>query len=224
MSSNSDWPVIDRPVLVVGAGGHAKVLLSALTRLRVEVLGLVDSDPAKASNTVLGVPVLGDDQHIVSRSPDSILLVNGVGSVGPTLARRAVYQRFVAQGYRFATVVDPLSLIAGPVTFGRGAQVLAGAVLQPGVSLGDNCIVNTRASVDHDCIVGAHVHVAPGATLSGDTTVDEASLIGTGAIVIQGLRIGRESTVAAGAVVVSNVPDGVTVAEVPARAIRGRPA
>lgn len=224
MTFTTDIPSIDRPVLVIGAGGHAKVLLSVLARLGVEVLGLVDSDPAKACRAILGIPVLGDDTHIMSRKPDSVLLVNGIGSVGPTFARRAVYQRFVSHGYRFATLVDPLALVAGPVTFGHGVQVLVGAVLQAGVSLGDNSIVNTRASIDHDCVVGAHVHVAPGATLSGDTTIDEASLIGTGAIVIQGLRVGRESTVAAGAVVVSDVPDGVTVAEVPARAIRGMPA
>lgn len=215
-------PPLDRPVIVLGAGGHARVLLSALARLNADVLGATDIDPARAGEVVLNVRLLGDDKAVEAHEPGSVLLVNGVGSVGPALARRAVYQRFAARGYRFATIVDPLAVIAGPVSFAEGAQVLAGAVLQTGVSLGINCIVNTRAAIDHDGIVGPHAHVAPGAILSGDVAVGEASLIGTGATVIQGIKIGRESMVAAGAVVVDDVSDGVTVAHVPARPIEKR--
>jgi acetyltransferase-like isoleucine patch superfamily enzyme len=83
--------------------------------------------------------------------------------------------------------------------------------------VGHNSIINTRASVDHDCVIGAHVHLAPGVTLSGGVTVGEGTHIGTGAVVIQGMTIGPRAIVGAGAVVVADVPAGAVVLGVPAR-------
>ena len=222
MNDRAAIAAIDKPVIVLGAGGHAKVLVAALARLKVRVLGLVDADPAKKNSRILDVPVLGDDSAVLAHAPESVLLINGLGTIGPTTARRDLYDRFVARGYRFATLVDPLALIAGPVEFSHGAQVLAGAVLQPGVSLGVNCIVNTRASIDHDCVIGAHVHIAPGATLSGNVHVGDGSHIGTGASIIHDIRIGAGCIIGVGAAVVHDVPDGVTAAGVPARILDGK--
>jgi len=97
---------------------------------------------------------------------------------------------------------------------------MAGAVVQAGCRIGENVIVNTRASIDHDCDIEAHAHVAPGAVLSGCVHVGERAHIGAGATVIQGLTIGAGAIVGAGAVVVDGIPDGVTVVGVPARILR----
>ena len=211
---------LDKPVVVIGAGGHAKVLIAALKRLGARVLGATDADVARHGQTVLDVPVLGGDEALNVHDPAAVLLVNGLGSVARTEARRAIHERLTKRGYRFATVVDPLALLAGPVEIGEGAQVLAGAVVQPGTRLGVNCIVNTRAAIDHDCTVGAHAHIAPGATLSGGVQVGEGAHVGTGASVIHNVRIGAGAIVGAGAAVIADVPDGVTVAGVPARVLR----
>lgn len=210
-------PGLDKPVVVIGAGGHAKVLIAALKRLGAHILGVTDADTAVHGQAVLDVPVLGGDETLAAHGPAAVLLVNGLGTVDRTVARRAIYERFAARGYRFATVVDPLALLAGPVEIGEGAQVLAGAVVQPGTRLGVNCIVNTRASIDHDCVIGAHAHIAPGATLSGGVRVGEGAHVGTGAAIIQGIVIGAGVVVGAGAAVIADVPNGTTVAGVPAR-------
>ena len=223
MNDRAAIAAIDKPVIVLGAGGHAKALVGALARLKVRVLGLVDADPAKKNSRILDVPVLGDDSAVMAHAPESVLLVNGLGTVKSTAARQGLYDRFVARGYRFATLVDPLALIAGPIELGAGAQILAGAILQSGVSLGADSIIGIGASIDHDCVIGAHVHIAPGATLSGGVHVGDGAHIGTGASVIHAIRIGAGSIIGAGATVIRDVPDGVTAVGTPARVLSPKP-
>jgi sugar O-acyltransferase (sialic acid O-acetyltransferase NeuD family) len=203
------------PAIVIGGGGHAKVLINALLLAHREVLGYVDLDSALAP--VLGVSCLGDDSAIFRHAPDTLRLVNGVGSAGSTAVRRRIFERFQEKQYAFATVIHPSAIIAPDVRIDEGAQVMAGAIVQSGSSLGANSILNTGACVDHDCIIGAHAHIAPGVTLSGNVRIGQGAHVGTGACIIQGIVIGADSLVAAGAVVVDNVPAGVTVAGVPAR-------
>ena len=205
------------PVIMLGAGGHAKVLIDALLESSAVIAGVLDPDPDLAGACVLGVPVLGNDSIAVEFPPSEVQLVNGLGSVGTPARRRQLYDKFKALGYGFATVVHPSAIVASDVVLGEGAQVMAGSIIQPGSSIGCNCIINTRASIDHDCIVGDHAHIAPGVTLSGGVSVGEATHIGTGAIVIQGISIGVNAVVAAGAVVVKDIPARTKVRGVPAR-------
>jgi UDP-perosamine 4-acetyltransferase len=210
---------LSRPIIVIGAGGHAKVVIHALRDIGAEVIAAVDTDARLHGTEIAGVPVIGGDEAIESHPPGTVHLVNGVGSVSTPEIRRAVFVRLVAQGYEFAGLIHPSAVIASDVKPGQGSQIMAGAVVQPGTLIGANSIINTRASVDHDCRIGDHVHIAPGATLSGEVTVGEGSHIGTGASVIQGIFIGDRSVVGAGAAVIGDVPDGVTVTGVPAREI-----
>lgn len=208
------------PVIILGAGGHARVLLDALRALRRDVMGLVDSDPACHSTCVLGVPVLGADDTVMRYSTSEIELVNGVGSTGSISRRRQLFETFKERGFRFAIVVHPGAHIASQVTLCEGAQVMAGAVVQVGSMVGCNAIINTNASVDHDCHVGAHVHIAPSATLCGAVCVGDGAHVGAAACVLQGVELGSECVVGAGAVVLNNVPPGHRVAGVPARELR----
>lgn len=205
------------PVLILGAGGHARVLLDALLLCSRQVVGILDADPELKGKLILGVPVLGGDREAGRFGCDEVELVNGIGSVGSLTRRAGLFKEYLALGYRFASVVHPAAVLARDVELGMGAQVMAGAVLQVGARIGANSIVNTRAAVDHDCRIGSHVHLAPGVTLSGGVVVEDEVHIGTGATVIQGVSIARGSTVGAGALVLRNVKEGVTVFGVPAR-------
>lgn len=205
------------PVIVIGAGGHAKVLVDALLRTGFSPVGLVDRDPSLVGREVLGVAVLGGEAVLQRYAPGDVRLVNAVGSVQNMQARKAVYDRFRSRGYEFASVLHPCAVVSDHAVLQSGVQILAGVVVGPGAVIGENSIINTNASVDHDCRIGAHVHIAPGATLSGGVSVGEATHVGVGACVIQGVQIGRRSLVAAGAAVVHDVPDGGRVQGVPAR-------
>jgi len=206
-----------KPVIIIGAGGYARVLADALRTAGARVLGFTDRDPALSESTVDGLRVLGSDDVLAGFSRDDVLLVNGVGSVGLPSARRAIGERLLAAGWCFSTVVHPRATVSERAHLEEGAQVMAGAVVQPGARIRSCAIVNTGAVVDHDCDVGAYVHVAPGATLSGGVVVGEGSHVGTGAVVVQGVHLGPNTLVAAGAVVIRSDVGGATLMGMPAR-------
>lgn len=205
----------DRSVILIGSGGHARVLFDALCCMGVEVLGVVDV----SSDCWLppGVRYLGDDERFLSDySQEQVILVNGLGCVENAEARKEVYERFKGHGFDFCSVIHPSAIIAKDVVLGDGCQIMAGAVIQSGTQLGSNTLVNTRAGVDHDCVVENHAHVSVGSTLAGSVCVGAGAHIGAAATVIQGVQIGSKSIVAAGAVVLSDVSPGDTVVGIPA--------
>ncbi len=203
------------PLVVVGAGGHARVLLGSLQRSRRFVLFVTDLE-ATAGRTLEGVPVR-TDSDLLDQSPEDVELVNGLGLVEPGARRRRVYECWLERGYSFAAIVDPTATVARGASIGAGAQVMAGAIVQPGAEIGPNAIINTAASVDHDCRIGAHAHIAPGCVLSGSVRIGADAHVGTGAKLIQGVEVGQGALVAAGAVVTRDIPSGSRVAGVPAR-------
>ena len=207
-------------VLLIGAGGHAKVVLDAmLAKGQFEVLGLLDTDPSRCGARVLGVPVLGDEtllqQEAYERS--SLFLC-----IGDNEQRLVIAARYEATSRRFASVSHPTASLGREVEIGDGTVVLAAAVVNAGTSIGAHCIVNTCASIDHDCRLADGVHVSPGARLAGGVCVGRGAHIGIGASVLPGVSIGALAKVGAGAVVLSDVPEGVTVVGVPAKPVQAR--
>lgn len=207
------------PVLVVGGGGHAKVLIEALRLRSMTILGIIDTDTAKIGTEVAGIRVIGDDKAISGYKPETLLIVNGIGSVHLPKMRTDVFEKFKAKGFTFATIIHPSAVVASDVILGEGAQIMAGVVIQPGCVIGANVIVNTRASIDHDCLIEDHVHIAPGVTLSGGVKVGNGVHIGTGATIIQGVAIGKNSVIGAGSVVTGNIESDTEVMGVPAKKI-----
>lgn len=208
-------------VLIIGCGGHARVLADILLcqEDRCDLLGFVDCDPSKWGGEVFGKPVLGGDDDVLTYPPDSLFLVNGLGLTGKTRKRAEIFSFFQSKGYRFCDVISDFSHLSLRASYGEGLQLISGAVVHPGCEIGKNVLINTKASLDHDCAIGDHVHIAPGATLSGSVTLGSGVHIGSGATVIQGVSIGEGAFVAAGAVVTANVPQNVAVAGVPAKNI-----
>ena len=205
------------PLIILGAGGHARVLAELLRTQGHHLLGATDMQPPTAGEIESNLIYLGDDHAVYTHSTDSILLVNGVGSVGPTHTRHALYQRFINAGYRFASICHPSAVISPSARLGAGHQILATAVIATGAQLGDNVLINTRAVIEHDCTVGDHCHIASGAVVCGDCHIDVGVHIGAGATINQGIRIGTGAVIASGAAVIADVAPYTLVAGVPAQ-------
>lgn len=208
------------PTLVLGAGGHARVLIDALQLNGYNIMGLVDNDVDKTGGSILGIPVIGSDAIIYNYPAVEVQLVNGLGSINSTVMRERLFRTFKTRGYQFISIIHPSATVARNVQLHEGIQVMAGAVIQTDSYIGENSVINTKVSIDHECMIGSHVHIAPGATLSGGVQVKDGVHIGTGATIIQGVKIGQGSLIAAGAVVVRDVPPGVTVMGVPGKVVQ----
>ena len=209
----------NRPVIIIGGGGHARVLIASLKALRCEIIGILHPDASLIGHYIAGICVLGNDDKVSDYAPDEVELINGLGSVSLPEKRKDIYMKFKKNGYSFASVIHPSAIVVDDVKIGEGVQIMAGAILQSGCLIGDNAIINTGAIVDHDCKIGAHVHVAPGAVVSGGVEIGEMAHIGTGAKVVQGINIHSCAVIGAGAVVIRNVRAATKVVGNPAKEI-----
>ncbi len=211
--------------LILGAGGHARVLIDALQASGMATpVALLDADRSLWGTTLLGVPVVGGDDRLSTLTKDGIThFLVGLGSVGDCRPRRRLYELGLAHGLRpLRALVHPSAVCSRWATVGEGTVVYPASVINAGAVIGVNGIINTGAIVEHDCTIGDHAHVATGATLCGGVQVGAGAHIGAGATVRQGLMIGDEAIVGAGAVVVSHVAAGLVVAGVPARRVLRR--
>lgn len=199
---------------VIGAGGHAKVIVSAIRSLGHHVVAILDGDVQKHGTELSGVPVFPSSDRLLAATMH--LAVVGIGD---NRVRQQIVQRF---DFDWATIVHPSAIIDASVTIGRGSVVMAGAIVQAGATVGEHCIINTAATVDHDCRIGDFAHVAPGANIAGHCELGVGVFVGVGACMVPSVRVGDWTTIGAGAAVVEDLPPGVIATGVPARPRRGR--
>lgn len=206
-----------KSVILLGGGGHARVIHLFLTRQGYTIPGYVGPAAASHPSGTDALVWLGDDDWLAARAKDGTRLANGIGSAGCTYARRRAFDAAVDAGYSFVDFYHTTAILDEEMIAGDGLQVLAGAIVQPGCRLGRNVLVNTAAILEHDVLVGDHVHVAPHACLCGGVQVGTGAHIGAGAVIKQGCVIGSEAVIGAGSVVISDVPSAMTFVGNPAR-------
>lgn len=211
-------PLKDMPVILLGSGGHAKVVLDLLLETGFTVRGITTSDPAVLrASSWRGIPVLGDDEVLASYPPESYVLASGIGSVGIPTMRMQIYRHMKAKGYFFPPLIARSAIVKTSAVIGEGAQIHAGAIVQTDSVLGENVIINTRVVVEHECVIGQHSHVATGAILCGQVTLGSCVHVGAGATIRQCTTIGENVCIGAGSVVTSAIDAPGIYYGVPAR-------
>ena len=209
-------------LLVLGAGGHGKVVAdAAMAGGAWSEIAFLD-DRAANLTSVLGLAVVGELASLVQLTGR---FGHAAVAVGDPRQRLALIGQLERAGYNVTVIVHPRATVSPFATLAVGAVVMAGAVVNPGVSVGTGGIINTGACVDHDCRLGKGVHVCPGVSLAGNVVVGDRTWIGIGSCAKQGVNIGCDVIVGAGATITSDVGDGLTVVGTPARPLvrRGTP-
>lgn len=201
---------------LIACGGHGRVVLDALLASGNTVNGIIDAQ-LEVGSLIFGVPVVGNDEFIKTLDPKKTELINGLGSTKNTHARQEIYNRWLNLGFKFIGVKHSSATIGAECKIADSSQIMAGAVLQNRVRVGENVVINTRASVDHDVVISDHCVISPGAIISGSVKIGRGSFIGAGAVVIQGIEIGDNCVIGAGAVVRHNVKDSAIVVGNPAK-------
>ncbi|VWX60501.1 UDP-perosamine 4-acetyltransferase [Burkholderiales bacterium 8X] len=204
-------------VIVIGAGGHAKVCIELLRAMERQVAFCIGGDD-DAGGFCLGVPVLAGDAHLAS------LRDRGFGqafvAIGSNGLRQRLGARALALGFELVNAISPRATLSPTAQLGRGVAVMAGAIVNADSRIADFAIINTAASVDHDGHIGEAAHIAPHCGLAGNVEVGARSFLGIGTKVIPGIVIGPDVVAGAGSVIVSDVAGEARIAGVPARTLR----
>lgn len=202
-------------IIVIGAGGHAKVCIELLVAMGEQVaycVGDVDS-----LNQCLTIPVLKGDEHLVhlhGQGYSKVFIAIGSNALRVRLAKQAM-----VLGYHLVNAISPHAIISRSVQLGRGIAIMAGAVINAEACIADLAIINTGATVDHDCWLERAVHIGPQCGLAGNVRVGEFSFLGIGCKIIPDVIIGARTIIGAGSVVIASIEDDVTAVGVPTRII-----
>lgn len=210
-------------VAIFGAGGQAKIVVDALLRSGAgEVVGYLD-DGIPPGATRYGYPVLGPRSSITDLSAEHGIDA-GIISFGDNHLRGTVADEVEGQlpGFVWQTVIHPSVWIAGGCQIGHGVLMMAGSIVNPDCTLGDHSTLGTRASLDHDSVLGHCASLAPNVATGGECRVGDYSAIGIGASISHGRTVGDHAVVGAGSVVTRDIPDRVVAYGVPARPVRSR--
>lgn len=201
-------------VALIGAGGHSREVADLIVACGHEIVGFYDNS-ASGDHRPTGLPIVHD---LGALDADAVTI-----AVGDTTARADLFATIVAGDHAVATLVHPSACVSGYAQIGDGTQVMQNAVVNSAALVGQNVILNVGCFIAHDCVVKSHSHIAPGALMSGGSSVGERCLIGAGSILLPGVKVGDGAVVGAGAVVTHDVPAGQSVAGVPARSTEPRP-
>ena len=202
-----------KPLIILGAGGHAKVIYDVLTQLEAEVIGCVSPD-LEVGSKFCNTRILGGDKVIQNFHKDEILLVNGIGSLPYKQKRWEIALKMRNDGYKFATIIHPKAIIATEVELCEGVQIMAGVVIQAGSKISQDTIINTGVLIDHDCTIRQNCHLAPGSSLCGGVEIGSNTHIGAGAILTEYISIGSNCKIGAGSLIYKSVADNVSLKQV----------
>lgn len=197
-----------KPLLLIGGGGHCRSCIEVIeSSHQYVVAGVVDHD-AQLGGTVLSYPRLGIDDdlpQLLKKFPAALITL---GQIKSAESRIRLFEHLKTLGAELPCVISSHAHVSRHALVAPGSVVMHGVIVNASASVGENCIINSQALIEHDSVVEAHCHISTGAKLNGDVHVESGCFIGSGAIVREGVRIGAHSLIQAGSVVLSDVPAG----------------
>jgi sugar O-acyltransferase (sialic acid O-acetyltransferase NeuD family) len=206
-------------VIIIGSGGHAKVVIDIILEMgEFDIFGVTSNSIPKGEH-FFGYLVLGDDDILPGLMKNGIIKVAmGLGGYRDNRIRKDVYNKVKMIGMKFINVIHPKSIISRSVVLGEAVTVFPGAIINTSVTIGNNVIVATGSSIDHETKIGDHVLISAGVTIGAYSIIGDEALLALGSKIISGITIGRNTLLAAGAVVVKSTGENSIMFGVPAKA------
>lgn len=213
--------MVKKKVIILGAGGHAKVVLECLDHAQYEAVGFLDKDNMRQGEKVSGLPILGDDSDPAKWLSQGITCcIVGIGHMGNPKLRNKLYLTYRNAGYELVTAIHSTAQVSPHAKIGAGTVIMPGVILNADAVIGNNCIINTGAIIEHDAHISDGVHVAPGCIITGAVKICENSFVGAGSNVINGACIHHDCIIGAGSVVITDLPECSVSVGSPARIIK----
>lgn len=205
-------------VVLLGSGGHAKVVLDILEEMdNYEIIGVTTHEKGNKDN-FRGYPILGNDevlQDLINQGLRHVAI--GVGGFIDNALRRKIFSKVKMLGFMVVSPIHPSAVISKSVLLGEGNVIFPGVVINTDVHIENNVIIATGATIDHESIIEDHVLISAGVAVGANCLIQEGALLALGSKIISGLKVGQNAFVAAGAVVVKDMDDNAKVFGVPAR-------
>lgn len=194
-----------KPIVVIGGGGHASVLVDILRSQKRKILAIVCPDDISQRSVFNGIQHLKQDDDVLQFLPDDVVLVNGIGMLPKSHLKRKLNEYYLSHGYQFETVIAKSAQVSSFAIIEPGVQVFAGAIVHVGAFVGAHSVINSGVIIEHDCHIGRYNHIAPRATLCGQVTTQDDVYVGAGSTVIQNIKLEQGSIAGAGAIVTKNI-------------------
>lgn len=207
-------------IVIIGGGGHAKVLINVLKKNSdFNIIGYTDNNNC---GEILGIKYLGDDKALDKLIKNGLCknAALGIGQIDLNSKRPAILKDIIRLGFELPAIVSKNSVINEDIIIDEGTVVFDGVVINSGTKIGRFSIINTGVIIDHDCEIGDHTHIATGAVLSGGVKVGNYCMIGSGATIIQYNEIKEHCMVGAGSVVINDCLESGVYVGIPAKRIK----
>lgn len=202
-----------KQVVIIGAGGHAKVIADIIEKSGDKVYGFLDDSKEIGKEVIAEYKILGKIEeciHLQEANKQLYFII----AIGNNETRKAIYEKYKLNYY---VAIHPTAVIGMQVHIEEGTAVMANACINSNAVIGKNCIINTGAIIEHDNIIEDYVHVSPNATLCGTVKIGALTHIGAGAIIKNNVNVIGNCVIGAGAVVVRNIEENGTYVGVPAK-------
>ncbi|MBL4752376.1 MAG: acetyltransferase [Flavobacteriales bacterium] len=195
-------------LLVIGAGGHARIIVDTAVECGYNVVGIIDLNFKGQEEDIFGVKVVGgpDVLEQYNQKTTSVFV-----AIGNNESRKQAFCKLQDMGYHSPTLVHPAASVSRHVEIGDGTLINAGAVVNAGTTIGPCCIINTSVVLDHEVKIGAFTHIAPGCAIGGRSQVGSSSFVGLGTAIIDSITIGDDVIIGAGSTIIKDVAHGSKV-------------
>ena len=207
---------MSRKVVIIGAGGHAKVIADIIIKSGDEVVGFLDDNIEKDTIAIDNYKVIGKTEDCLKLKENKELYF--IIAIGNNFTRKDIAEKYNLNYY---TAIHPTAVIGMQVQIEEGTVIMANTCINTNTKIGKHCIINTGAIDEHDNIIDDYVHISPNATLCGTVIVGEGTHIGAGSVIKNNITITNNCIIGAGAIVVKNIEESGIYVGIPAKLIKG---